>query len=76
MCTSVSLLLQVVSVCQKAALCALREDVDCSSVGQRHFDEALKTISPQTSPETVQYYQNFKTKQTNLFNLKILDSCH
>ena len=73
MCTALLSLLQVVSVCQKAALCALREDVDCSSVGLRHFDEALKTVSPQTSPETVQYYQNFKTKQTNLFNPQKLD---
>lgn len=61
-------LLQVVSVCQKAALCALREHVNCSSVGMRHFQEALHAISPQTSPDTIQYYEGFKTKQTNIFN--------
>ena len=59
---------QVVSLCQKAALCALRESLECCAVEQRHFEEALKSISPQTSKDTIKYYQDFKKKQTNLFH--------
>lgn len=61
-------MLQVVSLCQKAALCALRADVDSPCVGWRHFQQALGSIFPQTSAETIKYYEDFKKKQRNVFN--------
>lgn len=59
---------QVVSLCQKAALCAMRKDVDCTCVSWQHFEQALCTIFPQTGVETVKYYEQFKRKQKNIFN--------
>lgn len=66
-CSVESLIIQVVSLCQKAAFCALREDMSSCSVKRRHFEEALKTIFPQTSAETIKFYEEFKKRQKNVF---------
>lgn len=63
-----ALFVKVVSLCQKAALSALREDVECCCVHWRHFEEALQSIFPQTSADTIKYYEEFKKKQKNIFN--------
>ena len=72
------------SLCQKAALSALRSKLDSSReegsslddmegccVKWGHFEKALQTIFPQTSPETLKYYQDFKKRQKNVFNSEI-----
>ena len=50
--------MQIVSVCQEAALAALHEDIHSTVVCNRHFDGALDTVKPQTDVATIQFYEN------------------
>ena len=51
--------LQVVSLCQEAALCAMHEDITCDTVCQRHFVQALSTVHPQTEPSMIEFYEKY-----------------
>ena len=50
---------EVVQVCQEAALHALRESLEATTVQQHHFDAALKKVVPQINPELLQVYNKF-----------------
>ena len=45
---------QVVALCQEAALCAMHEDISVEKVSMCHFQQALKIITPQTEPSTIE----------------------
>jgi len=49
----------VVSLCQEAALCAMHEDIGAEQVAQRHFQEALTAVKPQTDQATLQFFENY-----------------
>ena len=46
-------------MCQEAALCAMHEDINIERVYQRHFEQALRTIHPQTDPNMIQFYEKY-----------------
>lgn len=55
---------QIVALCQEAALCAMHEDINTKEVAWRHFEQALRTIKPQTRPSMVAFYETYsKTSQ-------------
>uniref|UniRef100_K3WUV6 AAA+ ATPase domain-containing protein n=1 Tax=Globisporangium ultimum (strain ATCC 200006 / CBS 805.95 / DAOM BR144) TaxID=431595 RepID=K3WUV6_GLOUD len=47
------------NVCREAALHALRESIHAKSVRMQHFEAALETISPVSSPKSLQQYVDF-----------------
>ena len=36
-------LAQLSALCREAAMCALREDLQCAAIGSRHVDAAIRT---------------------------------
>ena len=50
---------QVVALCQEAALCAMHEDLAVKMVYFRHFQQALKTITPQAQTSTIAAYEHY-----------------
>jgi transitional endoplasmic reticulum ATPase len=47
------------AVCREAAMNALRENINAKEVKSKHFEEALKKVSPSISKDTMIYYQKF-----------------
>ena len=54
---------QIVSLCQEAALCAMHEDITCSLVSHKHFMEAFDTVQPQTDRTTIEFYEKYISKR-------------
>ncbi len=53
------------ALCREAGIQALREDINCKVVEQRHFLAAKATIHATMNPQAVQYYDNLeKTLKT------------
>ncbi len=52
------------TLCKEAAMLALREAMDISSIEMRHFREALKKVRPAIDEHTMQYYEQIKQKFT------------
>jgi transitional endoplasmic reticulum ATPase len=50
------------TLCKEAAMLALREAMDISSIEMRHFREALKKVRPAIDEHTMQYYEQIKQK--------------
>lgn len=50
---------EVTAVCQRAGLIALSQCQSASEVSEEHFREALRRVSPRTSPDTVHFYEKF-----------------
>jgi len=48
------------SLCREAALIAIRKNPDADTVHMEEFLEALKTIGPSVTEETIKYYENIK----------------
>jgi len=48
------------SLCREAALIAIRKNPDANTVHMEEFLEALKTIGPSVTEETIKYYENIK----------------
>jgi len=49
-------------VCNEAAMAAMQEDIDNTSLSLRHFETALSCVKPQTTPQMVQYYENYSSE--------------
>lgn len=54
---------EVNAVCHEAAMAALEEDLEIKYVEYRHFQKALKLITPRTPPSLIALYEEyFKNK--------------
>jgi SpoVK/Ycf46/Vps4 family AAA+-type ATPase/intein/homing endonuclease len=47
------------AVCREAAMNALRENMNAKEVKAKHFEEALKKVTPSISKDMMAYYQKF-----------------
>ncbi|MEK6835324.1 MAG: CDC48 family AAA ATPase, partial [Nanoarchaeota archaeon] len=56
------------SVCREAGILALREDMKAKEVSKKHFEIALKKVSPSVSPELMEKYKDIE--ETYLKNAK------
>ena len=65
MSNGVDVFLQVAAVCHEAALCALTEDLDIARVHSRHFQQAIKMVTPRITPEMIDFYDTYN-KQSQL----------
>ena len=45
------------SLCREAALISLRENMNAKTVTKKHFEEAIKSVTPSVTDETVKYYE-------------------
>ncbi|TFH40257.1 MAG: AAA family ATPase, partial [ANME-2 cluster archaeon] len=48
-------------VCKKAGRYALREDMECNRVMQKHFIATIEDTGPSVTPDTMKYYENLKS---------------
>ncbi|MCX8190626.1 MAG: CDC48 family AAA ATPase [Candidatus Aenigmarchaeota archaeon] len=51
------------ALCREAALNSLREDIKAKEVSLRHFEEALKKITPSITKEMIEYYKKFEERK-------------
>ena len=47
------------AVCQEAALFALQEDLAMTEVHARHFDLALKAVTPRITAQMLDFYEQY-----------------
>ncbi len=47
------------AVCREAGMNALREDIDSKTVGQKHFEQALKTVKPTVTKQNLDRMKKF-----------------
>ena len=60
MCVFINVLLsQVVAVCHEAAICALQENIQSSTVTRGHFIDAIHYIVPRTPLSLIELYNNY-----------------
>ena len=45
------------SLCRETAIISLREDMNAKTVTKKHFEEAIKSVTPSVTDETVKYYE-------------------
>ncbi|MGZ7094988.1 MAG: CDC48 family AAA ATPase [Methanobacterium sp.] len=50
------------ALCRKAGVIALHENIKIEKISKRHFEAALNKISPSTTPQTKEYYQDVARK--------------
>lgn len=50
---------EVNAVCHEAAMAALEESLEAQYIKYRHFERALKLITPRTPPSLITLYQNY-----------------
>nr|XP_023012999.1 spermatogenesis-associated protein 5 [Leptinotarsa decemlineata] len=50
---------EVNAVCHEAAMAALEESLECQHVESRHFEKALKLITPRTPSSLIKLYDEF-----------------
>ncbi|XP_034474695.1 ATPase family protein 2 homolog [Drosophila innubila] len=53
---------EIQAVCHEAALSALEQSFEAESVKWEHFETALQTVQPRTSPELLRLYQDYLKK--------------
>jgi AAA family ATPase len=53
---------ECVALCQNAAIHAMEEDIHIEMVSQRHFEKALKNITPRITKEMIEFYDSFRKK--------------
>lgn len=47
------------AVCHEAAMMALEEDLQSAYVEGRHFDKALKLVTPRTPDNLIKLYEDY-----------------
>lgn len=52
----------IAAVCKKAGKFALRENLECECVSQKHFIAAIKDTGPSVTPDTMKYYEILKSE--------------
>lgn len=50
---------EVNAVCHEAAMMALEESLEIRHVEGRHFEKALKLITPRTPPSLIKLYEDY-----------------
>ena len=50
---------EIAAVCNEAAFKALETDLECAHINMSHFAAALKIVTPRTSQQTIDYFDNF-----------------
>ncbi|ORX78441.1 AAA-domain-containing protein [Anaeromyces robustus] len=53
---------ECVALCQNAAIHAMEEDIHTDMIYQRHFEKALKNITPRITKEMIEFYDNFRKR--------------
>ena len=51
------------ALCKEAGMNALREDINAKKVKKKHFEEALKKITPSITKELMGYYEKFSERR-------------
>jgi transitional endoplasmic reticulum ATPase len=51
------------ALCREAAMNSLREDINSKEVKPKHFEEALKKITPSISKDVLSHYEKFVERQ-------------
>ena len=54
------------ALCREAAMNALRENIKAKEVRMKHFEEALKKITPSLTKEMIEYYQKFTERRRKI----------
>ena len=50
---------EIAAVCNEASFKALETNINCTHVSMSHFESALKMVTPRTSQQTIDYFDNF-----------------
>lgn len=50
---------EVNAVCHEAAMAALEEDLEIQHIEYKHFQKALKLITPRTPPNLITLYEDY-----------------
>lgn len=51
---------EVVAICQEAGLRAMKEDVACTKIAHRHFEEAARTMQRRITPAMLLHYEQWR----------------
>jgi transitional endoplasmic reticulum ATPase len=54
------------ALCREAAMNALRENIKAKEVKMKHFEEALKKLTPSLTKEMIEYYQKFTERRRKI----------
>jgi len=54
------------ALCKEAAMNALRENIKAKEVKKKHFDEALKKMTPSITKDIISYYEKFVERQRKI----------
>lgn len=55
---------ELVAVCQEAALQALAENISSTCIKVEHFEKALEIVTPRISPESLQLFEQFASRDS------------
>ena len=50
---------EIAAVCNEASFKALETNINCTHVSMSNFEAALKIVTPRTSQQTIEYFNNF-----------------
>eukprot|EP00795_Rhopilema_esculentum_P000633 gene633-10336_t len=53
---------EICAVCKEAAIFALRESIEATSINKTHFDAALELVRPRLDKTSIEYYRDFSSK--------------
>ena len=56
---------EIVNVCEEAGMKCLRENINSDTIRMQHLEMAVKSVVPQISKETNEYFENFN--KTTIF---------
>ncbi|MEM5801862.1 MAG: AAA family ATPase [Candidatus Aenigmatarchaeota archaeon] len=54
------------ALCREAAMNALRENIKTKEVKKKHFEEAMKKVTPSITKEMINYYEKFVERQKKI----------
>jgi len=58
------------ALCKEAAMNALREDINAKEVKMKHFEDAMKKITPSISKEMINFYKRFEERRKKVRKIK------
>jgi AAA family ATPase len=50
---------QICAVCHEAAMCALQENIDSTSVTSKHINDALSMVTPRIDSKLIKFYHDY-----------------